>query len=29
VLPDWIVQWNKAAALPKGKEPAQSDWLTK
>lgn len=29
VLPDWVTQWNKAAALPKGKEPAQSDWLTK
>jgi acyl-CoA thioesterase FadM len=29
VLPDWVVQWDKAAALPKGKEPAQSDWLTK
>ena len=25
-LPDWVVQWNKSAALPKGKEPAPSDW---
>jgi hypothetical protein len=29
VLPEWVTQWNKAASLPKGKEPAQSDWLTK
>ena len=26
-LPDWVIEWNKAAALPKGKEPAPSDWL--
>lgn len=25
-LPDWVVQWNKEAALPKGKEPAPSNW---
>lgn len=25
-LPDWVIQWNKGAALPKGREPAQSDW---
>jgi len=25
-LPDWVVQWSKSASLPKGKEPAPSDW---
>ena len=27
VLPAWISAWNEAAALPKGKEPAPSEWL--
>jgi hypothetical protein len=27
VLPAWVIQWNEAAALPKGREPAPSDWL--
>ena len=27
VLPDWISAWSKAASLPKGKEPAPSDWI--
>lgn len=26
VLPSWIQDWNKAASLPKGKEPAPSNW---
>ena len=26
-LPDWVVDWNKAVSLPKGKEYAQSHWL--
>ncbi len=26
-LPEWVVQWNKAASLPKGKEPAPSNWI--
>jgi len=26
VLPEWIANWNKSASLPKGKEPAPSDW---
>ena len=26
-LPLWVIEWNKAVALPKGREPAQSDWL--
>ena len=25
-LPDWVVQWNADTALPKGKEPAPSNW---
>jgi acyl-CoA thioesterase FadM len=25
-LPSWISDWNKAAALPKGKESAPSNW---
>ncbi|NBY43970.1 MAG: thioesterase [Micrococcales bacterium] len=25
-LPDWVIAWNQAAALPKGKEPAPSNW---
>jgi acyl-CoA thioesterase FadM len=25
-LPSWMAQWNKAAALPKGREPAPSNW---
>ncbi len=28
ILPDWVTQWNMAAALPKGREPAKSDWLS-
>jgi len=24
--PDWVIQWAKATALPKGKEPAPSLW---
>lgn len=26
-LPDWVIQWSKAASLPKGKEPAPSNWI--
>ena len=26
-LPEWVIQWNKAASLPKGKEPAPSNWI--
>jgi acyl-CoA thioesterase FadM len=25
-LPEWVRQWNTAVALPKGREPAPSDW---
>jgi acyl-CoA thioesterase FadM len=25
-LPMWVKEWNKAASLPKGKEPAPSNW---
>jgi acyl-CoA thioesterase FadM len=25
-LPDWVVAWSKASSLPKGKEPAPSEW---
>lgn len=25
-LPAWVEQWSKASSLPKGKEPAPSDW---
>jgi acyl-CoA thioesterase FadM len=25
-LPEWVANWSKASALPKGKEPAPSDW---
>jgi acyl-CoA thioesterase FadM len=25
-LPTWVKNWNKESALPKGKEPAQSQW---
>lgn len=26
-LPDWVTQWNKSVALPKGREAAPSDWV--
>jgi acyl-CoA thioesterase FadM len=26
VLPEWVVNWSKASSLPKGREPAPSDW---
>lgn len=26
VLPQWVKDWSKASALPKGREPAPSDW---
>jgi acyl-CoA thioesterase FadM len=26
ILPDWVVRWNKDSVLPKGKEPAPSNW---
>lgn len=26
VLPKWVVDWDKAAGLPKGREAAPSDW---
>ena len=26
VLPEWVAQWGKDSALPKGKEPAPSNW---
>jgi acyl-CoA thioesterase FadM len=25
-LPDWVAAWSKASSLPKGKEPAPSNW---
>jgi len=28
-LPSWVRQWDKAVALPRGKEPAPSDWSHK
>ena len=26
VLPEWVASWSKASSLPKGREPAPSDW---
>jgi hypothetical protein len=26
-LAQWVIDWNKEVALPKGKQPAPSDWL--
>ena len=26
VLPEWVANWSKASSLPKGREPAPSDW---
>lgn len=26
VLPEWVLHWDKEVALPKGKEPAPSNW---
>lgn len=28
-LPSWVSEWDKSVALPKGKEPAPSDWSHK
>jgi len=25
-LPEWVLAWSKASSLPKGKEPAPSNW---
>jgi hypothetical protein len=25
-LPEWVAAWSKASSLPKGKEPAPSNW---